>query len=87
MKDKKKGLIKVSDTTLLKKDLTKINLIGDPGCDGLGAGIMSIFARALTADTADTLLKLINIQTNVLCVVPPRIRSCLFCKAIHVVVY
>lgn len=53
MINNKERLIKASDTTYLDRDLVKINFIGDPGCDGLGAGIMSVFARALTADSAD----------------------------------
>lgn len=31
----------------------RINLIGDPGCDGLGAGIMTTFAKALSSTEAD----------------------------------
>ena len=33
--------------------ISSFTVIGDPGCDGLGAGIMSIFAKALTAESAD----------------------------------
>lgn len=31
----------------------RINLIGDPGCDGLGAGIMTVYAKALSTSEAD----------------------------------
>lgn len=46
-----KGLIKAEG--LIKSRMDRIHLIGDPGCDGLGAGIMSIYAGALTASKAD----------------------------------
>lgn len=33
--------------------ISSFTVIGDPGCDGLGAGIMSTFAKALTAESTD----------------------------------
>ena len=53
MKNKPAGLNTASEKIIRTKSINQINLIGDPGCDGLGAGIMSIFARALTASEAD----------------------------------
>jgi rubrerythrin/predicted phosphodiesterase len=35
---------------------SKLSIIGDPGCDGLGAATMSIFARALSASSEDLTL-------------------------------
>ena len=47
------GLIKAAGIIQWPGEISVINLIGDPGCDGLGAGIMSVFARALTAGKSD----------------------------------
>jgi len=46
-------LEKIEKSIIIRNDPGTVNLIGDPGCDGLGAGTMSIFARALTCSPAD----------------------------------
>ncbi len=43
------GIVNVTQAINRIDDVNAITIIGDPGCDGLGAGTMSIFARALTA--------------------------------------
>ena len=48
-----KKIIQVSEPELKIPEITKISIIGDPGCDGLGAATMSIFARALMAADGD----------------------------------
>lgn len=47
------GLIKVNKCYFDLPEFNTFNIIGDPGCDGLGASIMSIFAKALTCIDAD----------------------------------
>ena len=49
----KKGIRKVGSTVVKIPEFTRFSAIGDPGCDGLGAGIMAIFARALTLSECD----------------------------------
>ncbi|MBF9016414.1 MULTISPECIES: ferritin family protein [unclassified Oceanispirochaeta] len=49
----RKGLLKMEKTVLHLPRAERINLIGDPGCDGLGAGIMTVFAKALSSTEAD----------------------------------
>lgn len=53
MDSTEKGLVKMKGEPLDVGVSEVINIIGDPGCDGLGAGIMSVFARALAGFPAD----------------------------------
>lgn len=48
-----KGIIKIEDEINKIGEVSTISVIGDPGCDGLGAGTMSVFAKALTAVPSD----------------------------------
>ena len=50
------GIVKVQKEVNKVGDISSITIIGDPGCDGLGAGTMSVFARALTAVPSDLTL-------------------------------
>lgn len=43
------GIVSIKDPVNFIEEFSAITVIGDPGCDGLGAGTMSIFARALTS--------------------------------------
>ncbi|MDD5216662.1 MAG: metallophosphoesterase [Candidatus Omnitrophica bacterium] len=49
----KNGLIKIQEQALRLVPFSSFSIIGDPGCDGLGAATMSIFARALHARPVD----------------------------------
>jgi rubrerythrin len=44
-----RGIVKVTERINRISDFSTITVIGDPGCDGLGASTMSTFAKALTA--------------------------------------
>jgi rubrerythrin len=44
-----RGIVKVTERFNKISNFSTITIIGDPGCDGLGASTMSTFARALTA--------------------------------------
>ena len=46
-------LVKVEEKFIEISKVETINIIGDPGCDGLGAATMSIFAKALTGVKSD----------------------------------
>ena len=47
----------IPDEGIIHMDrIREINLVGDPGCDGLGAGIMTTFAKALDSPGADLTL-------------------------------
>lgn len=48
-----KGIIKVDKPINEIAPFKSVTIIGDPGCDGLGAGTMSVFAKALTALKSD----------------------------------
>jgi rubrerythrin len=48
-----KGIVKVVNAVNQIENFQSVTIIGDPGCDGLGAGTMSIFAKALTAVSSD----------------------------------
>ncbi len=48
-----KGIVKVTKEINQIPDFSSISLIGDPGCDGLGASTMSVFAKALTCQKTD----------------------------------
>jgi rubrerythrin len=48
-----KGINLIRDKIIQIPPVHTLSIIGDPGCDGLGAATMSIFARALTAFPAD----------------------------------
>ncbi|MDC7224056.1 MAG: ferritin family protein [Spirochaetales bacterium] len=50
------GLKQPERTIISLEKIGEINLIGDPGCDGLGAGIMTTFAKALDAPQSDLTL-------------------------------
>lgn len=47
------GLVKMTSEGLELPTLGSFTVIGDPGCDGLGAETMSIFARALKTESPD----------------------------------
>ncbi|TFG58156.1 MAG: rubrerythrin family protein, partial [Spirochaetales bacterium] len=49
----KKGINRVASAENSIPGIRRICLIGDPGCDGLGAATMSMFARALAFQPAD----------------------------------
>lgn len=48
-----KGIIRVTEAAIKIDDFSSISLIGDPGCDGLGASTMAVFAKALTCSKSD----------------------------------
>ncbi|MCF7791370.1 MAG: metallophosphoesterase [Victivallales bacterium] len=48
-----KKLISPVKNIIAAENIEKINIIGDPGCDGLGAATMSIFAKALIGNEFD----------------------------------
>jgi rubrerythrin len=47
------GIVKVVNTINPIENFQSATIIGDPGCDGLGAATMSVFAKALTAVHSD----------------------------------
>lgn len=47
---------KVTSSFIEIEDFKKLTLIGDPGCDGLGAATMSVFAKALSNSKGDITL-------------------------------
>jgi rubrerythrin len=47
--DNHRGIIKITEQFNKIAEFSTITIIGDPGCDGLGASTMSTFAKALTA--------------------------------------
>jgi len=47
------GIVQVKSEVVQLQQITRFTVIGDPGCDGLGAAAMSIFARALNAAPGD----------------------------------
>ena len=48
-----KGIVKVTKEINKIPKFSSISFIGDPGCDGLGASTMSVFAKALTCQKTD----------------------------------
>ncbi len=42
------GIVKVEEQFISIPDATGFNVLGDPGCDGLGAATMAVFAKALS---------------------------------------
>lgn len=48
-----KGIAKITDPAIKIGNFESISLIGDPGCDGLGASTMAVFAKALTCSKND----------------------------------
>lgn len=48
-----KGIIKIKEAATQIDEFESISLIGDPGCDGLGASTMAVFAKALTCSKSD----------------------------------
>jgi rubrerythrin/predicted phosphodiesterase len=54
--EQQKNIIKPKEQVITYSKIKSINIIGDPGCDGLGAGIMNTFAKALDAPDSDLTL-------------------------------
>jgi rubrerythrin/predicted phosphodiesterase len=46
---RQRGIVAITERFNKISDFSTITIIGDPGCDGLGASTMSTFAKALTA--------------------------------------
>lgn len=49
----KNGIVKVIQPVNKISDFDSFTIMGDPGCDGLGAEIMTTFAKGLTATSSD----------------------------------
>lgn len=47
------GIVKITSVANQIDEFESVTIIGDPGCDGLGAATMNVFANALTAISSD----------------------------------